>query len=283
MKYIIGLLLFTTTMLGYFVIDMKFINPISNSNNNPVSIGKENIPNQLDSKSSDEVMGLRMELSKQSALTRKLEEDNLSYGNKIIILEKALKDNTAIMQSLLLANKSISGISGSSKETGEPAIKTAGQFNPVLDPILTGEIFDDPQFAKVFYEEVIQAFKEMQKKEREEQMAQAKIQMQQRIAKRIEEFAKTASLNDYQQKEMTKILSESSSKGMDLFSQMREENLSGEELRLKQESIRKEANEKIKMLVSPQQYEQYQKIEQSILRGGMSIGRQPDRIQPANR
>lgn len=276
MKHILFILILATAILSYFVIDMKFINPPDSSpvnKNIPMSAKATNIPKSSPSELQNEVVQLKDALSNQSVFIQKLNEDRLSDSAKILELEKQLQIAMAIIQSRFLDNKSLAGVTGSSETKIDATDKMGLLSNPILTPILSGEIFKDPQFAKVFQKQVTEAVKTMQQKERKDQEEQAKEQMQQRLARRIDEFAKSANLNNYQQQEITKILSEGSNNSMDLLSRLRDQKISGEELRAKQESIRKESDEKIKLVLSSQQFEQYQKVESSILRGIMS-GRQ---------
>jgi hypothetical protein len=210
----------------------------------------------------NELVELKDILAKQLLFTQKLKEDNLSDSAKIINLEKKVQDMTAIVQASLLDNYL----------AGNPDTKSAGKDQPVhlLDPLLnqimSGELFKDPQFAKVFQEQVAEVVKNIQQKQREEQIEKFNEQLRQRLGKRIEDLAKSLNLNDYQQQEFSKILSERGNKTIELFSKFRVQELSAEEFRDKRETLRNEANEKVKQILLPQQYDQYKKVEPSFNR-----------------
>ena len=228
------------------------------------------------SKLQNETTELKDNLTKQYAFIQKMKEDSLADSARIAKLEKEFRDTMAIIQALLL-DKNLAGVDGSSKDKTERPVHL---LDPLLNQIMSGEIFKDPQFAKVFQEQVAEAVKTIQENERKEEMEKFKEQLQQRLAKRIEDFAKTLNLNDYQQQEFTKVLSDSGSKTIDLFTQFREQKISAEEFRTKRETIRTESNEKVKQVLLPEQYEQYQKAELSLFRGimpgmGRGAGNQP--------
>ena len=265
MKYftiILGLLLVAAVgVLGYFVISdrNKPAPPVpqllSDTPGLKAEIGK------LQTENSE----LKDNLTKQYAFIQKLKEDSLADSARIVKLEKEFRDTMAIIQALLL-DKNLAGLDGSSKDKAERPVHL---LDPLLNQILSGEIFKDPQFAKVFQEQVAEAVKTIQENERKEEIEKFKEQLQQRLAKRIEDFAKTLNLNEYQQQEFTKVLSDSGNKTIDLFSQFREQKISAEEFRTKRETVRTESNEKVKQVLLPEQYEQYQKAELSLFRGIM--------------
>ena len=278
MKYftiIIGLLLMVAVgVLGYFVISDR---------NKP----EQSTPQQLSAtpglqseitKLRDETAELKDNLAKQYGFIQKMKEDSLADSARIVKLEKEFRDTMAIIQALLL-DKNPAGLDGSSKDKTERPVHL---LDPLLNQILSGEIFKDPQFAKVFQEQVAEAFKTIKENERKEETEKFKEQLQQRLTKRIEEFSKTLNLNDYQQQEFTKILSDSGNKTIDLFTQFREQKISSEEFRTKRETVRTESNEKVKQVLLPEQFEQYQKAELSLFRGIMpgGMGRGGDNQPP---
>ena len=277
MKYftiIIGLLLTVAVgVLGYFVISDRTKEapsapqPLSEAPGWQSEIGKLR----------NETAELKDNLAKQYAFIQKMKEDSLADSARIVKLEKEFRDTMAIIQALLL-DKNLAGLDGSSKDKTDRPVHL---LDPLLNQILSGEIFKDPQFAKVFQEQVAEAVKTIQENERKEEMEKFKEQLQQRLTKRIEDFAKTLSLNDYQQQEFTRILSDNGNKTIDLFTQFREQKLSAEEFRTKRETVRTESNEKVKQVLLPEQYEQYQKAELSLFRGIMpGMGRGGDNQPP---
>ncbi|MBI5779886.1 MAG: hypothetical protein HZA49_10610 [Planctomycetes bacterium] len=280
MKYftiIIGLLLVVSvSVLGYFVINdrTKPVQPapqlLSDTPGLKEEIGKLQTENTE----------LKDNLAKQYAFIQKMKEDSLADSARIAKLEKEFHDTMAIIQALLL-DKNLAGTDSSAKDKTERPVHL---LDPLLNQILSGEIFKDPQFAKVFQEQVAEAVKAFQENERKEETEKFKEQLQQRLAKRIEEFSKTLNLNVYQQQEFTKILSENGNKTIDLFTQFREQKISPEEFGTKREAIRTESNEKVKQVLLPEQFEQYQKAELSLFRGimpgmGRGGGNNPPRPQ----
>ncbi|MBI4712963.1 MAG: hypothetical protein HY762_06665 [Planctomycetes bacterium] len=136
-------------------------------------------------------------------------------------------------------------------------------------------MFQDPQFAEVFQQKVEEAIKNIQQKEREEQTARFNQQMQERLIRRIDEFAKSSNLNDYQKQELNRILSDGANKTLDLVGQVRADKISRDEFNAKREAVRVEADGQVKGILLPQQYEQFQKSEQSAsggFRSGMMGG-----------
>ena len=262
MKYftiIIGLLLVAATgVLGYFAISER------TDSGQPVYLSSLDAPALKSEigKLQDENTGLKDSLTRQDAVIQKMKEDNLAESARIIKLEKEFRDTMSIIQALLLDKSP----DGASKDKAERPVHL---LDPLLNQIMSGEIFKDPQFAKVFQEQIIEAVKTIQENERKEDLGKFKEQLQQRLGKRIDDFAKTLSLNGYQQQEFTRILSENGNKTIDLFSQFREQQISAEEFRTKRETLRTESNEKVKQVLLPEQYEQYQKAEASLFRGIM--------------
>lgn len=142
------------------------------------------------------------------------------------------------------------------------------------------ELFNNPEFAKLFHDRINQVVKEIQKEEQDARIQQMNARMQQRIARGIEEFAKAQNLNDYQKQEFTKIVTDRVNKTMELFSQMRssENAANPEESRTIMDTLRNESNEKVKQILLPQQYEEYKKIENQLSGGGR--GRMPGAAGP---
>jgi hypothetical protein len=223
--------------------------------NNPASAGQlENIQLQLNE--------LKEIISKQSLFIQKLKEDILVASVKIVILEKKLQDTIAIIQASLLDKTSLNTVGSSQQQEQKPV----HLLDPLLNQVLSGELFSDPQFAKVFQEQVAEAVKNLQQKEREEQQKRFNEQLQQRLARRIEEFAKTLNLTEYQTQELSKSLTERGNKTIELFTKFRTQEISAEEFRTQRDTVRNETNEKIKSILLPDQYEQYLKAESNLSR-----------------
>lgn len=214
-----------------------------------------------------EIAKLQTELASQSVLIEKLKADNQTDIARIVAVEKKLQDAVTIIQALLLENKNASAAGSSQTDTGgadKPVISTGQLFSD--------EVFNDPQFTEVFQQKVEQAIKNIQQKEREEQTARFNQQMQERLIRRIDDFAKSANLSDYQKQELTRILSDTSAKALDLVGQMRADKISREEFTAQRDALRVEADGQAKGILLPQQYEQFQKSEQGFFRGGMMMG-----------
>jgi len=156
----------------------------------------------------------------------------------------------------------------------------SGNFSP--------ELFQNPEFAKLFVGKVEEAIKIIEEKQRAEQVKRNAEQLQKRITQRIDEFAKAQNLNDYQKQELTKIISDRAAKSLELFAQMRQnsdsgQQLSPEQMRAQMDTIRTESNEKVKQVLLPNQYEEYQKVENSITGNGRGMGRGPGAQPPQGR
>ncbi|MDI6733129.1 MAG: hypothetical protein QME51_08525 [Planctomycetota bacterium] len=205
----------------------------------------------------NELAELKDVLFKQTDFVLRLKEDNLAQSVRIAKLEKQLQDTIAIIQAVLLDK-------GIKPEQGD---KPLHLLDPLLNQILSGEIFKDQQFAKVFQEKIEEVVKNIQEKQRKEQMERFTKQLLDRMTSRIADFGKTLNLNDYQQQEFSRILSESGTKAIELFSQFREQNISGEEFNNKRQTLMTEANEKVKAILLPNQYEEYEKTVGRILGG----------------
>ncbi|HLD36547.1 MAG TPA: hypothetical protein VJC37_07475 [Planctomycetota bacterium] len=156
----------------------------------------------------------------------------------------------------------------------------SGNFSP--------ELFQNPEFAKLFVGKVEEAIKIIEEKQRAEQVKRNAEQLQKRITQRIDEFAKAQNLNDYQKQELTKIISDRAAKSLELSAQMRQnsdsgQQLSPEQMRAQMDTIRTESNEKVKQVLLPNQYEEYQKVENSITGNGRGMGRGPGAQPPQGR
>jgi predicted HicB family RNase H-like nuclease len=203
----------------------------------------------------DELVNLKDTLARQSLLIQKLKDDNILDKARIVNLERKL-------QPLPSENKGGSSISNT--QTSSEA-----KINPFELPYqsFSPELFKDPQFAKLFHDQVNEVIKEIQKEERDEQTKQFTTQLQQRVTKRIEEFAKAQNLNDFQQQELNKIVADRINKSMELFTKMRSQEMEQQEFRTQTNTLRSESNEKVKQILLPQQYEEYQKIERQFNQG----------------
>jgi hypothetical protein len=264
MKYfiiiVVCLAIITMVVTGYFIIQGK-----SSPQNGKI----------LPQIASDEITSLKSKidrlqrelneskdiLSKQSLFMQRLKEDILSDSVRIINLEK---------------RDSISAVNPSLQTKSEGKEQPVRSSNPLLNQTISSELFKDPQFARIFQEQVAEALKNIQQQQREEQAAKSNEQLRQRLSQRTEELVKSLNLNESQKQEFSNILTERGNKTIELLSQLQAQQLSSEEYRTKGEVLRNESNEKVKQILSQQQYEQYQKSEPSLFNRSMS----PSRRQP---
>lgn len=192
-----------------------------------------------------------------------------------------LKSNSARIDDFYAKLKelqlSLSGVGkpGPDGKTVSPEIQAG--IAEALAGTFTPEFFQNPEYAKLFVAKVEEAMKIIDEKERAEQVKRRTEQLQKRIAQRIDEFAKAQNLNDFQKTELTRIVDERLKKTQDLFSQMRpvdgvEQQFNPEDMRAKMDALRTESNEKVKQVLLPAQYEEYQKVESSLTGGGRGMG-----------
>src|SRR3989339_230700 len=103
----------------------------------------------------------------------------------------------------------------------QAGLPNAGKSGVANDPA-SPELFQNPEFAKLFVGKVEEAIKIIEEKQRAEQVKRNAEQLQKRITQRIDEFAKAQNLNDYQKQELTKIISDRAAKSLELSAQMRQ-------------------------------------------------------------
>jgi hypothetical protein len=224
--------------------------------------------------------------------------DELNARIKQLQDELFTVQNTVHQQSLEIAqlksgNSRISDLSdrlkafqmsaGSVKSGPDSESAVSSSVSVVLD----SELFRDPEFAKLFVSKVEDALKVISEKERAEQAKRLAEQAQRRITQRIDEFAKAQNLTDFQKQELNKIVADRAAKSLELFSQMRptdgaEPQVAPDQMRTQMDALRTESNEKVKQVLSPIQYEEYQKIENSLAGGGRGNFRQGNNDQNVN-
>ena len=267
MKYLVIIIAIVTLAsagaVAYLYLNPGFLHSISSD-----KIGSQATSDQSKDLSSglnklqNELTNLKDTLAKQSLSIQELSRQSGIDRDRLVSLEKKL-------QSLVAENKGF-------KPQESPAEKTDLSGTPFQN--FSPELFNNPEFAKLFRDQVDQAMKDIQKKEEETRMARFSERIQQMVARRIEEFAKTQNLNDYQKQEVNKILSERINKSMELANQMRSDKIEPEDFRTKMETLRTESNEKVKGILLPEQYVEYQRIESEAMGGpggGMRMDRGP--------
>lgn len=214
----------------------------------------------------DELLALKKSVNQQANDMAQLTANN----SRIDDFYKKLKELQA-----MLTGPGKPGATGS--QTGpEFQAGAPGEFTGSFSP----ELFQNPEFAKLFVAQVESAIKQIEEKERAEQAKRITEQIQKRLAQRIEEFAKAQNLNDYQKQELSKILTDRVAKSQELFAQMRpgldsDQPSSPDQMRAQMETLRTESNEKVKQILLPNQYEEYQKIENRLTGGRGGGGRGP--------
>jgi hypothetical protein len=200
----------------------------------------------------NDLTNLKDIFTRESLFIQQLKDDNILDKARIVNLEEKL-------QSLLSENKDDSSVSNPDTKTN-PLESSLQSFPP--------ELFNNPEFARLFHDQVNQVVKDIQKEERETLMNRFNEQEQQRTARRIDEFAKAQNLNDYQKQELNKIINERINKTM-VESSIMSSALNSEEHRTKMDTIKNESNEKVKQILLPQQYDEYKKIENRLVGGDM--------------
>jgi hypothetical protein len=211
-----------------------------------------------------ELMELKDNFAKQSIMVQQMKNDGLVDKARVMNLERKILAFQA-------------GNKGGSSSTEEISPKGT-QISPseLSYQSFSPELFNNPEFAKLFHDQVNQVIKDIQKEEQEARIQQANVQMQERMAKRIEDFAKAQNLNDFQKQEFTKILNEQISKSTELMTKMRNQELKQEDFRAQTTALRNESDEKIKQVLMPAQYDEYKKIANQFGQGGGGMrGRAP--------
>jgi hypothetical protein len=240
---------------GYFVFKDKFL-PALNSPQSDKIISQTSNEEILSLKSQmarmqRELNESRDILSKQSLFMQKLQQDFMASAAKIAALEKQGSDGI------------INSTSQAKLDVNEQPISSS---NILLNPSISNELFKDPQFARIFQEQVAAIVQDIQKKQLEEQIEKDNEQLKQQLNQRTEAIAKNLNLNDYQKQEFSKILLERTNKTIELAAKLRKEELTPEEYKTKVEALRNEAGEKVKQFLLPKQYDQYKKAEPTLNR-----------------
>lgn len=276
MKYFIVVMI-AVVILGGFIGFLYFnqgllVLPSSASNENsgnPALSGDSKIFGMQLNKLQSDLSELKGVLTQQSLAIKKLREDSLTESSRIAGLEKKLQGQNGSLNA-----------SNSGELPDQPTDPSELSYQG-----FSAELFKNPEFAKVFADQVTQVIKDKEKKDRDAQMQRIADAITQTIKTRIDEFAKAQNLNDFQQQELTRLVAERSSKTMALFAQMQDQGTSRDTIRTQMDAIRNESDEKIKQVLQPQQFEEYQKIENQLTRGagfGPGGGRRPNAAPGAN-
>jgi len=273
MKYLLIIVaciaLTSAGLTGYLYLNPGFL--VDSPRNNPTAISPGALSGEMQELNArikqlqGELSNLKIAINQQANDMAQLTANN----SRIDDFYKKLKE---IQASLPGAGKAgVSDIQTAPELQASASGPVTGSFSP--------ELFQNPEFAKLFVGQVEEAIKQIEEKQRAEQAKRIAEQIQKRIAQRIEEFAKAQSINDYQKQELSKILVDRITKSQELFTQMRlgsdpDQSPSPEQMRVQMETLRTESNEKVKQILLPNQYEEYQKIENSLT-GGRGMGRGP--------
>jgi hypothetical protein len=228
-----------------------------------------------------ELVEIKLIIAKQSLFIQKIKEDTISDSSKVISLEKKFQDAIENVRTFLSENKESPNPSHQPLQTQIEQTEQIDQPEDLSDSLesslsstYSSELFKDPNFTKEFKAKVAEVVKNIQQKQLESQMKLLNKQVQQMINKKTDYFAKKEYLNDYQKQELNNILSDRSNKVLDLFSKLRNQKILPEQFVSKRNAYRNESNEKIKQILLPQQYGQYQKIEPSLNQEMMDLLRQ---------
>lgn len=133
------------------------------------------------------------------------------------------------------------------------------------------ELFKNTEFIKMLQEQMENTIRTTQQKDKEAAMARSREYQQKRFQERIEKFAKENYCTEYQQQELSKILTETSEKlsKASVFvippGDDKDRKASFEEMRTKTEALKKESDLKIQGLLQPAQYEAYKKLNPPLL------------------
>lgn len=150
-------------------------------------------------------------------------------------------------------------------------------------------LFKDPDYTKEFDDRVDKAIKGAQHKQAvaiQKQVGEVTQRFremgQQMLDDFVDQFSTNSNLDAYQKQEFAKILQDRASQTMALwFMQFGPQKLPPEEFKSRQEAIRTESNGKVKQILLPEQYEQYQKVESQFANPmqGMFGRQQPQQPQ----
>ena len=184
-------------------------------------------------------------LIQQASDIRRLESDAAVASARTAMLKKKLDDNTPA-----------GGLDQTDVSKAEPQY---GAFS--------AEIFNNPEFAKSFHDQVEQVMNDVEKKQEDEQSKLTTNRIMAQVSRWLTEFAKAQNLSEYQSQELTKLFNERANQTMELFSQLRNQQVKWDDVRVKTETIRNDSNEKIRQVLLPEQFSEYQKAEAQFTRG----------------
>ena len=248
----------STSLVGYLYLNPGFLlqsMPKEKAGSQITSNETKDLSSRLN-KLQNELANLKNTVDSQFLLIQKLSSQGKVDSNSLASLEKKIQPPSE--------NQEQSNVSNN-----QPAPELQPNISSSSIQILMAESFKDPEFSKLFQDKVEEAVKDVQKKQREEQAKRFAEQVQTAVLKRMADFAKAQNLNDYQQQEVTKIVSDRATKTMELFTKMRSEEISREEFISQNKAIRTESNDKVKQVLLPEQYTEYQKMENTFNRGLM--------------
>lgn len=237
--------LLAIVLVGYLYLNPGFLTAYSANEpaGNQITSSEAKEINTHLKKMQDELSTLRDLLSRQSLFTQKLQEDNFADKAKISNIEKRLQGANA--------SGSPSGLNTSDL--------SYQKFSP--------ELFKDPEFAKVFTDQVNQAIQTIDKQNRDAQMQRMADRAQQAMKSRIDDFAKAQNLTESQQQQLNKIIADRTAKMTALLTQLRNQQIQQDEYTAQRTAIINEANEKLKSLLPPDQMTEFQKIDNQSNRG----------------
>ena len=291
MKYYIGIIAAAllssvlTLFIGYFLLKpVTGVMATAAVGAKPASLPASGEPQDFDSRIKklqgqlDEAID---SLNKYSLFVQKLKEDGVSDSARVIALEKKFNDAIANVQAFLAENKEQVNVANQSLQAQLEQIDQVGPADGISDtaeslisPTYSSGIFKDPAFAREFQKKVSETLNSIQQKQWQEQVKRINSQLQQMVNKNVDNFAKKQNLNDYQKTELNKILSDRNNQILDLYSKLHNNKVSPAAFIAGRNTAKNESNDKIRQILLPEQYGQYQKFEPSLSKTTMDILKQ---------
>jgi ribosomal protein S20 len=216
-----------------------------------------------------------------SLFALKSNEDGISDSARVMALEKKFNDAIANVQFFLAENKEQANTANQSLQEQLEQIDQIWQTEGISDtaesplsPTYSSGLFKDPAFVREFQKKVSDALNSIQQKQWQAQVKQINKQLQQMVNKNVESFAKKQNLTDYQKSELNKILTERNSQIVDLYSKLHNNKISPAAFIAGRKTAKNGSNDRVRQILLPEQYGQYQKFEPSLNKPTMDILKQ---------
>jgi len=137
---------------------------------------------------------------------------------------------------------------------GESWTKSSGELLSESE-----QVFNNPEFTKELNQRINEILEERREKQREKQRQRSAERRKQSLQRQIEVYAKKLNLNDYQKQEFGEVFKEKYTKSIKVTSQRRAGKINGDQMRVALGQIRKEYDDRLKYILSPDQYQQLKK------------------------